>query len=53
MDHFLRWRRIGARDGAAIRWFHAANGKARAGEAARSKCEPLAAGPALGWPPRR
>ncbi|KAM9214017.1 protein FAM151B [Leptosomus discolor] len=36
VDHFLRWQRIGARDGAAIRWFHAANSKARAAEAARS-----------------
>ncbi|KAK0685176.1 F151B protein, partial [Pygoscelis papua] len=36
VDHFLRLQRIGARDGAAIRWFHAANSKARAGEAARS-----------------
>ncbi|NWH50716.1 F151B protein, partial [Fregata magnificens] len=36
VDHFLRSRRIRARDGAAIRWFHAANSKARAGEAARS-----------------
>ncbi|NXI36607.1 F151B protein, partial [Galbula dea] len=36
VDHFLRCRRIGARDGAVIRWFHAVNSKARAGEAARS-----------------
>lgn len=36
MDHFLRSQRIRTRDGAAIRWFHAANSKARAGEAARS-----------------
>ncbi|NXK01336.1 F151B protein, partial [Corythaixoides concolor] len=36
VDHFLRWQRIGARDGAAVRWFHAANSKARAREAARS-----------------
>ncbi|NXX06639.1 F151B protein, partial [Larus smithsonianus] len=36
VDHFLRRRRIRARDAAAIRWFHAANSKARAGEAARS-----------------
>ncbi|XP_051499276.1 protein FAM151B isoform X2 [Apus apus] len=36
LGHFLRLRRIAARDGAAIRWFHAANSKARAREAARS-----------------
>ncbi|KAM6230177.1 protein FAM151B isoform 2-T2 [Porphyrio hochstetteri] len=36
VDHFLRSRRIGARDGAAVRWFHAANSKARAVQAARS-----------------
>ncbi|NXS50254.1 F151B protein, partial [Balaeniceps rex] len=36
VDHFLRSQRIRTRDGAAIRWFHAANSKARAGEAARS-----------------
>ncbi|XP_063996769.1 protein FAM151B [Pogoniulus pusillus] len=36
VDHFLRLQRIGARDGAAVKWFHAANSKARAVEAARS-----------------
>ncbi|XP_040436600.1 protein FAM151B isoform X1 [Falco naumanni] len=36
VDHFARSQRIGARDGAAVGWFHAANSKARAGEAARS-----------------
>ncbi|XP_074667884.1 protein FAM151B isoform X1 [Strix aluco] len=36
VDHFLRAQRIRARDAAAIRWFHAANSKARAGEAASS-----------------
>ncbi|KAM6186910.1 protein FAM151B isoform 3-T3 [Sarcoramphus papa] len=36
VDHFLRSQRIRARDGAAVRWFHAANSKARAREAARS-----------------
>ncbi|NXR14937.1 F151B protein, partial [Semnornis frantzii] len=36
VDHFLKFQRIGARDGAAIRWFHAANSKARVVEAARS-----------------
>ncbi|KAM4639978.1 protein FAM151B isoform 2-T2 [Amazona ochrocephala] len=36
VDHFLRSQRIEARDAAAVRWFHAANSKARAREAARS-----------------
>ncbi|NXR53007.1 F151B protein, partial [Hippolais icterina] len=36
VDHFLRTGRIAARDGAAVRWFHAANSRARAAEAARS-----------------
>ncbi|XP_031953483.1 protein FAM151B isoform X2 [Corvus moneduloides] len=36
VDHFLRTGHIGARDGAAVRWFHAANSRARAAEAARS-----------------
>ncbi|XP_037981395.1 protein FAM151B isoform X4 [Motacilla alba alba] len=36
VDHFLRCGRIAARDGAAVRWFHAANSSARAAEAARS-----------------
>ncbi|XP_032942326.1 protein FAM151B isoform X3 [Catharus ustulatus] len=36
VDHFLRTGSIGARDGAAVRWFHAANSRARAAEAARS-----------------
>ncbi|XP_058682290.1 protein FAM151B isoform X1 [Poecile atricapillus] len=36
VDHFLRSGLIGARDGAAVRWFHAANSRARAAEAARS-----------------
>ncbi|XP_074711309.1 protein FAM151B isoform X1 [Strix uralensis] len=37
VDHFLRAQCIRARDAAAIRWFHAANSKARAGEAASSE----------------
>ncbi|XP_071586373.1 protein FAM151B isoform X3 [Heliangelus exortis] len=36
VGHFLRSQSIRVRDGAAVRWFHAANSKARAGEAARS-----------------
>ncbi|RLV97448.1 hypothetical protein DV515_00011747 [Chloebia gouldiae] len=36
VDRFLRAGRIAARDGAALRWFHAANGSARAAQAARS-----------------
>ncbi|KAL9821017.1 protein FAM151B isoform 1-T1 [Geothlypis trichas] len=36
VDHFLRTGHIAARDGAAVRWFHAANSRARAAEAARS-----------------
>ncbi|KAM9262913.1 protein FAM151B [Morus bassanus] len=36
VDHFVRRQRIAARDGAAISWFHAANSKARAAEAAAS-----------------
>ncbi|XP_031363242.2 protein FAM151B [Lonchura striata] len=36
VDHFLRAGRIAARDGAAVRWFHAANSRARAARAARS-----------------
>ncbi|XP_027490338.1 protein FAM151B isoform X3 [Corapipo altera] len=36
VDHFLRSGRITARDGAAVRWFHAANSRARAAAAARS-----------------
>ncbi|XP_014745431.1 PREDICTED: protein FAM151B [Sturnus vulgaris] len=36
VDHFLRTGSIAARDGAAVRWFHAANSRARAAEAARS-----------------
>ncbi|XP_053788873.1 protein FAM151B isoform X1 [Vidua chalybeata] len=36
VDRLLRSGRIAARDGAAVRWFHAANSRARAAEAARS-----------------
>ncbi|XP_072778192.1 protein FAM151B [Taeniopygia guttata] len=36
VDHFLRAGHIAARDGAAVRWFHAANSRARAEQAARS-----------------
>ncbi|XP_051666823.1 protein FAM151B isoform X1 [Manacus candei] len=36
VDHFLRSGCITARDGAAVRWFHAANSRARAAAAARS-----------------
>ncbi|XP_075303201.1 protein FAM151B isoform X4 [Opisthocomus hoazin] len=37
VGYFLRAQRIRARDGAAVRWFHAANSKARAAEAARNR----------------
>ncbi|XP_017661755.1 PREDICTED: protein FAM151B isoform X1 [Lepidothrix coronata] len=36
VDHFFRSGCITARDGAAVRWFHAANSRARAAAAARS-----------------
>ncbi|NWU12982.1 F151B protein, partial [Cephalopterus ornatus] len=36
VDYFLRSGRIAARDGAAVRWFHAANSRALAAAAARS-----------------
>ncbi|NXG24829.1 F151B protein, partial [Grallaria varia] len=35
LDHFCR-RGLALRDGAALRWFHGANSRARAAEAARS-----------------
>lgn len=48
VEHFLRAGRLAARDGAQIRWWHAANSRRRAREAARSKCQPEG-GRALGW----
>ncbi|XP_048786439.1 protein FAM151B isoform X2 [Lagopus muta] len=36
VEHFLRAGRLAARDGAQIRWWHAANSRRRAREAARS-----------------
>lgn len=48
VEHFLKAGRLAARDGAEIRWWHAANSRRRAREAARSKCRPEG-GRALGW----